>query len=83
MTRKSNPAPSWHPENWDALTLHYLHSEAGKGDLALIAAAPDYHKAARAMIDRHDVAAIACNFDRCGCPECQPFRVIIAKAEGR
>lgn len=49
----------------------------------LIAAAPDYDKAAREMIDRHDAYAKRYNFERCGCDDCKPFRAIVAKAEGR
>lgn len=30
--------------------------------------------AAIAMIKRHDEHAVACNFEKCGCHECTPFR---------
>jgi hypothetical protein len=54
-----------------------------KANAQLIATAPDYHKAAREIVGRHDTHAVACNFDRCGCDDCKPFRALIAKAEGR
>ena len=34
------PAECWHPENWDAVTLAWLHSPEGAADLALVKAAP-------------------------------------------
>jgi len=48
----------------------------------LISAAPDFYAEAVAMCERHDVEARQCNFERCGCENCKPFRPIIAKARG-
>lgn len=45
----------------------------------LIAAAPDYHEAALALVARHDAEAKRVNFTSCGCEDCKPFRSAIAK----
>ena len=44
----------------------------------LLAAAPDYHAQALALMERHDFAVGA----TCGCIDCTPFRAIYRKAEG-
>jgi hypothetical protein len=49
----------------------------------LIAAAPDFYHEACDLVMRHDYAAGLANFNQCGCPDCTPFRAVIAKAEGR
>lgn len=33
---KLTPTVSWHPENWDAYTLHWLHSDEGGHDLTFL-----------------------------------------------
>lgn len=33
---KLGPAETWHPENWDVLTLAYFATDAGATDLAFI-----------------------------------------------
>lgn len=49
----------------------------------LIAVAPEYHEEAIELVERHDAKARAANFNRCGCGDCGPFRLLIAKAAGR
>lgn len=33
-------------------------------------------EAAKALVVRHDADAAKCNFERCGCAECKPFRAL-------
>lgn len=57
--------------------------DAADANARLIAAAPDYHRTAVEMCERHDKDARAANFEHCGCVDCAPFRPIIARAGGR
>lgn len=71
---------SWHPEHWDAVTLAYLKTDAGKQMLALLKAAPQLLVAAkdarRTLVDAYEIAS-----DRR-----QSIRLLteaLAKAEGK
>jgi hypothetical protein len=57
-------------------------AEECRANARLIAAAPDFFQEACDLVMRHDYAAGLANFNQCGCPDCTPFRAVIAKAEG-
>ncbi len=46
----SSIRPDWHPENWDAATLAWLHSPAGAKDLAAISAVWDLLAACQELV---------------------------------
>ena len=48
----------------------------------LVASAPRFLAAAQELCARHDAHARTCNFERCGCENCSPFRAIIEDAIG-
>lgn len=66
-----------------SIVAHVFFNNGNRDETArLIAAAPDYHEAAIAILKAHDEDAVRSNFARCGCGVCSDLRPIVAKATG-
>lgn len=76
-------AQVWDADGNSLACIEPTENSAGATSHAMVmASAPDFYEAAKAMIARHDEHAVACNFSKCGCENCTPFRAAIAKSEG-
>lgn len=69
---------SWHPENWDAVTLLWLKTDDGKATLALLKAAPELLATVRDLVK--EIRLYHKTFDAY---KFVASERLIAKAEGR